>query len=105
MCCVCISECSVTGHHKSKDSLAHCSAILKWYYSIYVLFGYCCVGAELFYVLLYVHYYFPSELVWNLCMYGCLPACVIKNFINVVQLHDAARTIAAHDAHDWNKEH
>ena len=45
---------SVTAHHKSDAALEHRNPILRWYYSVYVLFGYCCVGTELFYVLLYV---------------------------------------------------
>ncbi|RYY84335.1 hypothetical protein EON63_09465 [archaeon] len=45
---------SVTAHHKSKEALAHRNPLLQWYYSIYPLFGYCCVGTECFYILLYV---------------------------------------------------
>ena len=28
--------------------------LLKWYYSIYSLFGYCCLGAEMFFLFLYL---------------------------------------------------
>ena len=45
---------SVSAHHKSKEALEHRNPILKWYYSVYILFGYCCVGTEIFYVLLFV---------------------------------------------------
>jgi CDP-diacylglycerol--inositol 3-phosphatidyltransferase len=45
---------SVSAHHKSKEALENRNAILQWYYSVYPLFGYCCVGTELFYILLYV---------------------------------------------------
>lgn len=92
-------------HHKSKEALETRSSLLQWYYSIYPLFGYCCVGCELFYVLLYVTYHFPNPHLSTLCWYGCLPACVIKNIINVVQLSDAARIIAGRDAATHNRDH
>lgn len=57
------SYCSVTAHHKSDESLAHRNPILRWYYSIYPLFGYCCVGTEMFYVLLYVLHFHQSALI------------------------------------------
>lgn len=85
-------------HHKSKGALEARSSLLQWYYSVYPLFGYCCVGCELFYVLLYVNHHFPNPMLADVCWYGCLPACVIKNIINVVQLADAARIIAGRDA-------
>lgn len=62
MCCVRIS---VSAHHKSKEALAHRNALLQWYYSIYPLFGYCCVGTECFYILLYVHHFFPNPIVYQ----------------------------------------
>ena len=56
---------SVSAHHKSKEALEHRNALLQWYYSIYPLFGYCCVGTELFYVLLYVIHHFPNPMLSN----------------------------------------
>lgn len=55
--------CSVSAHHKSKEALEHRNPLLQWYYSIYPLFGYCCVGTELFYILLYVLHHFPHPLI------------------------------------------
>jgi CDP-diacylglycerol--inositol 3-phosphatidyltransferase len=92
-------------HHKSAGALEERNSILKWYYSIYPLFGYCCVGAEMFYVLLYASFYFPSQTVDVLCFYVSLPACVIKNIINIVQLCDAAKILASRDASAFNAEH
>lgn len=89
---------SVHGHHKSSEALEHRNALLRWYYSVYPLFGYCCVGCELFYVLLYVLYHYPHPLVEAACFYGCLPACVLKQVVNVVQMASAAEAIAAGDA-------
>ena len=88
---------SVSGHHKSREALQHRNALLRWYYSVYPLFGYCCVGCELFYVLLYVLYHHQHPLVEMACFYG-LPACVLKQVVNVVQMVSAADAIAAVDA-------
>ena len=56
---------SVSAHHKSKEALAHRNALLQWYYSIYPLFGYCCVGTEFFYILLYVHNFMPHPMIYK----------------------------------------
>lgn len=58
-----IVTCSVTEHHKSSGALHHRNAILRWYYAIYPLFGYCCVGTECFYICLYVLYYYPNNIL------------------------------------------
>jgi CDP-diacylglycerol--inositol 3-phosphatidyltransferase len=89
---------SVTAHHKSKEALEHRNPILQWYYSIYPLFGYCCVGTEFFYILLYVLHHYPHKTIEQVCFYGCLPACVLKQVVNVIQLVSAADAIAAKDA-------
>jgi CDP-diacylglycerol--inositol 3-phosphatidyltransferase len=89
---------SVSGHHKSEESLKNRNALLRWYYSIYPLFGYCCVGCELFYVTLYALHFYPNPTLHALCFYGCLPACVLKNIVNVAQLCSAADAIAETDA-------
>lgn len=89
---------SVSAHHKSAGALVERNPLLQWYYSIYPLFGYCCVGAEFFYIFLYMYYFVPNEVVYKLCFYGCLPACVLKQVVNIVQLTDAATAIAQADA-------
>jgi CDP-diacylglycerol--inositol 3-phosphatidyltransferase len=89
---------SVTSHHKSNEALQHRNPILRLYYSIYPLFGYCCVGTECFYILLYINYHFSSGLLENICFYVCFPACVLKQIVNVIQLSSAAYAIAAEDA-------
>mmetsp|Transcript_28856 Transcript_28856/g.31499 ORF Transcript_28856/g.31499 Transcript_28856/m.31499 type:complete len:204 (+) Transcript_28856:84-695(+) len=90
---------SVSAHHKSKEALEHRNALLQWYYSIYPLFGYCCVGTELFYILLYVLHHHPHPLIHQICFFGCLPACILKQLVNVVQLSSAAHAIAEIDTH------
>jgi len=90
---------SVSAHHKSKEALENRNALLKWYYSIYPLFGYCCVGTEVLYLLLYVRSFEFHDAQWmTLAVYSCLPACVIKQIINIAQLASAAYTIAERDA-------
>ena len=89
---------SVSVHHKSEKALENRSVFLKWYYGIYPLFGYCCVGTEIFYVLLYAIHFYPNPVLSKLCFYGCFPACVIKQVVNVVQLTSAAEALAAEDA-------
>lgn len=108
--------------------MEHRNALLQWYYSIYPLFGYCCVGTELFFILLFVLAHYPNELLSNvshsylicngftfslihlcpclmpydlqICFYGCLPACILKQLVNVVQLASAGEAIAKIDAED-----
>ena len=89
---------SVGAGHKSEEALRERNAILKWYYGIYVLFGYCCVGAEFFYIFLYVYHFTSSPMVLKLALYLCGPACALKNVINVVQMCSACYAIAENDA-------
>lgn len=78
----------MSAHHKSKEALAHRNALLQWYYSIYPLFGYCCVGTECFYILLYVHHFFPNPIVYQ--VYACLmfSLYVVLNESITSQLYD-----------------
>ena len=94
---------SVSGHHKSKESLQHRNALLQWYYSIYPLFGYCCVGTEIFYVFLYILHFHKSDYLNFMCFYVCFPACLLKQIVNFVQLASAAHAIATNDANDKAK--
>lgn len=88
------------GHHKSVDTKHN--IILRTYYGVYPFFGYCCVGTEFFYILLYVLAFKevdPSIPAWvdTLTWYVTMPAAVMKNIINVAQLADAAATVAEDD--------
>lgn len=96
---------SITGHHKSADSLKHRNPFLQWYYGIYPLFGYCCVGTEFFYILLYVLRNKSDFFTWTeqyhiefICWYICMPACILKQVVNLIQLWSAAYAIAESDA-------
>ncbi|CAI5732005.1 unnamed protein product [Hyaloperonospora brassicae] len=99
---------SSRGHHKLVP--AERNFLLRFYYGCYPFFGFCCVGAELFYILLYVLHFDPALMipvinvpVMQLCYYVCLPACVCKSFTNVAQLCSAAHSIASEDAALVNK--
>lgn len=56
---------SVSSHHKSKEALKHRNPLLQWYYSIYPLFGYCCVGTEFYYILLYVYKFYSVPWIYQ----------------------------------------
>jgi phosphatidylglycerophosphate synthase len=58
---------SVSGHHKAEDTLKKRNFILRAYYAVPFLFAYCCIGAELFYVLLYTHHFYPHPMVSMVC--------------------------------------
>ncbi|KAF4319821.1 hypothetical protein BBO99_00005838 [Phytophthora kernoviae] len=99
---------SSRGHHKLVP--AERNFLLRFYYGCYPFFGYCCVGAELFFILLYVLHFNPTLLipfinvpVMKLCYFVCLPACIFKNIINVAQLCSAAHSVASEDVAHANK--
>ncbi|TMW60212.1 hypothetical protein Poli38472_000254 [Pythium oligandrum] len=93
---------SCKGNHKriGKD----CNVLLRTYYGVYPFFGFCCIGTELFYISLYLLYFdplfkipgteYPLE---KLCFNVCLPACVLKNMVNMVKLASAASLVAQDD--------
>ncbi|GMI04712.1 hypothetical protein TrRE_jg4410 [Triparma retinervis] len=94
-------------HHKSDEGNKDKFFLVRWFYSNYPFFGYCCVGAELTYVLLYVTNYMSPSSTQSAFMfmlyYVCMPACVMKNIVNVAQLCSASTDIARKDAEEWNE--
>ncbi|CAN0440485.1 unnamed protein product, partial [Discosporangium mesarthrocarpum] len=89
-------------HHKSKATLQTRNVLTRVYYSNLPFFGYCCVGTELFYVVLYLLNFVPQASVGlgsarvslrSICMYVFMPACVCKQVINVAQMLSAARSL------------
>ena len=93
-------------HHKSTEGNATKFFLVRWFYGSYPFFGFCCVGAELTYVLLYVLIYVPSGTVrvaLEAMLNVCKVACVCKNVVNVAQLCSASNDIANKDAEEWNK--
>ena len=41
--------------------------------------------------------------ILQICIFGCLPACILKQIVNVAQLVSAADTIAGRDAETASK--
>mmetsp|Transcript_12859 Transcript_12859/g.28389 ORF Transcript_12859/g.28389 Transcript_12859/m.28389 type:complete len:123 (-) Transcript_12859:52-420(-) len=108
-------------HHKSSEALTDRNFIVRWFYTIYPFFGYCCVGAEFTYISLFAlanlhadehaggrggfelsSAVWSSDLFWGslwwkvfLC---CVPACIIKQVVNFSQLISASSAIAHYDA-------
>jgi len=91
-----------SGHHKSDQGNEGRNFIVRWYYHYYWFFGYLCVGAEFTYICLYVRQYVDADSILGVCntalLYACLPGCVLKQLVNVVQLCSACYAVAAHDA-------
>ncbi|KAJ7528666.1 hypothetical protein O6H91_15G012800 [Diphasiastrum complanatum] len=91
---------SKTSHKDVEDSK---SMLLRAYYRYRLFMGYCCVGAEVLYLVLYLlsnaHSGNISEVVLSalnegsfLAMLGllALPGCIIKQIVNFVQMKTAA---------------
>ena len=63
------------GHHKSDSTLEKRNIVLRCYYAVPFLFAYCCVGAELFYVLLYVMHFYPHPILYQVS--GTVLCCTV----------------------------
>mmetsp|Transcript_61585 Transcript_61585/g.133301 ORF Transcript_61585/g.133301 Transcript_61585/m.133301 type:complete len:238 (+) Transcript_61585:98-811(+) len=102
------------GHHKAADTLERRNVLLRLYYGIYPLFGYCCVCTEAFYILLLALAYAPDasfqlgsaaatvrlvDVTW----YLCFPACVLKNIVNLMQLWSGTVALAELDTPLYQK--
>lgn len=97
-------------HHKSSSQ----NFVVRFYYSNYAFFGYCCVGAEFFYIFLYMLHFLHGaqvptiegrtweSVVYDVTFYVMLPGCCLKQFVNLCQLCAASLAIAQVDAEDIN---
>ena len=99
-------------HHKSDSGNADRNFLVRWFYHYYYFFGYLCVGAEFTYILLYLLPHLEKEnmdsngfyhTVAKYALYGCVPGCVMKQAVNVMQLLSACYAVAKHDADSNNK--
>jgi len=87
-------------HHKSTD--AQKNFIMRLYYGSFYFFAYLCIGAELFYIFLYLQY-FSTEMsplavsIVNYSLLAVAPGWALKQFVNVVQLGAAADACVAKD--------
>jgi len=98
---------SSENHHKdifeNKDHL-----ITSIYYQNYYFFGYCCIGTELFYLILIVLYFETtiSLALRNFLMIlfiFSLPSFIFKQIVNFIQLKQSFKKIAANDFQIKNK--
>lgn len=99
--CQMYSTASLQTHHKSDKGNAGRFFLVRWYYRYYYFFGYCCVGAEFTYILLYVLAHIGDGDVKALCekaLLVCVPACGVKQIVNVFQLSSACHAVAEQDA-------
>lgn len=93
-------------HHKSEEGNVGRSFLVRWFYKYYYFFGYLCVGAELTYVILYAlqfteGFWFHSTLQSMLLI--ALPACAMKQLVNIAQLQSACVALAQSDAAKKNQ--
>lgn len=111
--CQMFSTASLQIHHKSSEGNTNRFILVRWYYSNYAFFGYCCVSAELTYVLLYVRKHMhhvmmkddnkDSSELWirllvQYLLQTVLPGCIMKQIVNVFQLTSACHAVASNDA-------
>ena len=111
--CQMYSSLSVGAHHKSEEGNVGKNFLVRWFYAYYWFFGYLCVGAEFTYILLYVRrhldvaataYSFLGANVLDIVLATCIPGCIAKQAVNVMQLTSACHTIAQYDADQRNKQ-
>ncbi|KAL3782699.1 hypothetical protein HJC23_012218 [Cyclotella cryptica] len=115
--CQMYSTTSQNSHHKSAEGNRGRFFLVRWYYSSYPFFGYCCVGAEFTYVTIYIlsslHLYDLSDAeddnsrggwysvvktVGEYFLFVLVPACAVKQIVNVSQLCSSCYAVAERDA-------
>jgi len=104
--CQMYSTSSLGKHHKSEDGNEGRNFLVRWFYKYYFFFGYLCVGAEFTYIVAYViqftaeHWIHP---VLKVALWVIVPGCVLKQFVNAMQLSSACYAVAQYDADLKNK--
>jgi len=109
--CQMYSTAALQVHHKSDEGNVNRFFLVRWYYQNVLFFGYCCVGAELTYIILYIiahndsnnYYLWLSMTLASNFLYVCVPGCMIKQIVNVFQLTSACKLVASYDAEQKNK--
>lgn len=92
-------------HHKTDDANAGRNFLVRWYYKYYVFFGYLCVGAEFTYIIAYVRQFTANtqyHAILEFLQVIFLPACILKQLVNVMQLTSACYAVAESDANKKN---
>ena len=108
--CQMYSTTSLQQHHKSAAGNKGRFFLVRWYYLSYPFFGYCCVGAEFTYVALYVlakvnaaSGYDTLKTCLECFLMASVPACAVKQVVNVSQLCSSCYAVAEYDAEQKNK--
>ena len=91
---------SAKGHHK--DIGEDRNLLVRLFYNVYLFFGYCCVGTELFYIMLVVLRHLPDAAALGIRLdlavaVTLAPAFVCKQVVNVAQLCSASAAVAKED--------
>jgi len=95
---------SVAGGHKShKDTEESKFFLLRLYYNgpYKIFFSYCCIGAEVFYISLYMWanatgpILYSEKGLYELAFYACIPGWAFKQVVNVVQMLGAMEDLAS----------
>jgi CDP-diacylglycerol--inositol 3-phosphatidyltransferase len=106
--CQMYSSLSLGAHHKSEAGNKDKNFLVRWFYAYYWFFGYLCVGAEFTYIILYVRRHLdPTTFIstaLDIVLAICLPGCIAKQFVNVMQLTSACYSIAQYDADQRNEQ-
>jgi CDP-diacylglycerol--inositol 3-phosphatidyltransferase len=106
--CQMYSSLAVGLHHKSDEGNADRHILVRWFYKYYWFFGYLCVGAEFTYIALYALVHMNGstgifDVAVKVFLAGCIPGCVAKQAVNVMQLASACYLIAKTDAENYGK--
>ena len=83
--------------HKGSDT----NALLNFYYNFPYALLVCCCGNELFVMTLYMQAHWAHPAL-TYTAWACFPVFVFKQFMNFVQLYDAAGKLTAIDAAEYN---
>lgn len=108
--CQMYASSSLKLHHKSAEGNANRFFLVRYYYESYPFFGYCCVSAEVTYMVMYILLH-ATEVndgamfvnIITYLLYFCVPGCVIKQIVNVFQLLSSCNAVALSDAKRKNK--
>ena len=101
---------SLKVHHKSSKGNSNRFFLVRYYYACYPFFGYCCISAEITYVVLYMlkHAAITSEGIFfidvlKMILMFCVPGCAIKQVVNIFQLLTSCNAVAMEDAKKNNR--
>ena len=100
------STCSLGKHHKSEDGNEGRNFLVRWFYKYYYFFGYLCVGAEFTYITAYVLPHIEHKWIYpymKVFLALCIPGCIMKQAVNVMQLASACYAVAEYDANSKNQ--